>query len=258
MESIQTAPEPKLFEVPQGNKTASYVALPPNWRGEFAKDPALQHTPEVVNETTSVANSPSFLTYFNRFKDERTLVTASRSGQRLIAHLDYHLNAGNPSPNRHSLIRVYKTDRRFNEWLTHNGKSFGQVRFAEFLEDRMLDVRSPEHADLLQSIVKFKALRSSACNSVIEGNGDVRFEFVQSTSSPAGGVVLPERIAIRVPVLEFEDEWDIHARLRYELNEGKVSFKYELIAIDDVTDLAFRTAIADLGKQAAVSVILTD
>lgn len=105
--------------------------------------------------------------------------------------------------------------------------------------------------------MQFKALQKTTCVSALDTqNGDIKLEFVQETRNTRDGVVLPDRITIKVPVLEFEGEWEIHARLRYSLNEGKITFRYELIQIEDVEDLAFRTAIDSLAKLLKAPILL--
>lgn len=257
MDQLQNAPAPQLFEVstPDGDKP--YMALPPNWKGELV-EPRLD-VPTIIRERQTAANTEAFSAYLDRFKDARTILFASRTTRYVTARLDYHETATQPSSDTHSLARPFKPDRKFEAWKKLNGKDLTQIQFVNFLEDHLADVSSPDQATLLRSIVQFKALRQVNCASAVNlSNGDLQFQYTQDTKSESGQVVMPERIQITVPVLEFESEWAINARLSYVLGEGRLTFKFQLIQIEDVEDLAFATAVEQLSKAVGAQILLQD
>jgi uncharacterized protein YfdQ (DUF2303 family) len=258
MEQIQ-APSPARFTLVKNGVEFDYIVKPQGWTSEIVENEELDHTPPVVEGEQSVANTASFKAYFSRFADERSILFASRSRGVVRAELDYHLNAETPAPSKHALTRTFKKDRKFVAWKQRNGQQQTQAQFVEFLEDHLDDVRDPNQADLLRSIVQFKAFRTANCASAVDlSSGDVQFQFTQETKGVAGQAVLPERILIEVPVLEFERAWKIAARLKYRLNEGKLVFWFELIRIEDVEDEAFRTAVDDLSKEIGAGILLAD
>lgn len=259
-EGINTAPVPELFTVKQDGEERSYVALPPGWEGEFPRDARNDVKPVVVQGARQFATTEAFATYFTRFETPRALVTSSRKRNSVTAELDYHLDAQTPEPGKHNVTRVYQFDRRFSAWLQKSGVDLKQIEFVEFLEDRLVDIADPDQGTLLNSIVQFKAFREANCASAVNlANGDIACEYTQVTRGAAGKAVLPERITIEVPVLEFERHWRIHARLRFRLNEGRLTFSYSLIGVDDIKDAAFMQAITDLSaKIGDRSVLLVD
>lgn len=260
-QSSFAAPVPALFCLDMGHgddKTVPFVALPPGWTGKFVDEK--RDTPRVVNGHQLAADLAAFVGYFTRFEDERALLCASRQHNNVTAILDYHENAASPEPAKHLLTRQFKLDRAFAAWRAKNARPMTQPEFVEFLEDRLTDISSPSQATLMKSIVNFKAFRTANCSSAVDlSNGDVQLQFTQETKNSKGEAVLPERITIRVPIFEFEAEWQIDARLRYRLGDGgRLTFSFELTSIEDAEDLAFRAAVKVISEAVKRPILLQD
>lgn len=252
------ADKPQLtsYQVPGSDKLLPVAFLPPNWQRI-----ALADSPKVASHIegcVTAADSDAFVHYFDRFKEEGTLVTADRNEKVISARLDYHRDSYSPRLNLHRLNRVLKTDRRFVLWNNYNKRDISQNVFVEFLEDNLADIINPDQGVVLRSATEFKANRNSTVVSVVNGaSGDNTFQFHQETKAVSGTVLLPERITIRVPVFEFEREFDITARLRYRMtDEKKLFFSFDFVKIEEAIDIAFRRVVDDLQKDIKHPIIL--
>lgn len=257
METVEAIrPQIEEVNIPGLQKPVPHVFLPPEWTSHpLAAIPTIVHE---IAATQEFANGESFLAYLERFKDERSYLTANRQRHSVTAHLDYHKDSRTPSINKHSATRSFKYDRRFTAWSNLNRRELTQIQFVEFMEDNLLDVVEPNNGELLNSITQFKAYRQSNCVSVVDSaSGDTRFEFVQQTKNEKGQAVLPERIVLQIPVFEFESNIELNARLRYKVSEDqKVKFTIEFIKLEEAVDIAFQHAVKGLEQQTKLKIHL--
>lgn len=247
METVE-APKPHLMDV----AGVPVIVTPPGWNISEQTEllPAeFVQTPGQIETTVVVGNDESFAHYDALFTTEATQYFVRRSDSRVTAVFDYH-QPGKPAHRGHLLARRYTLSREFTEWKANSGKNFSQKAFAEFLQDRMHHLSRSERADvsqaqLLQAVLQFRANQNSVCNSATNlSNGDVRFEYTKDTQVLSA--TLPTQLLLAFRIYEFGQQWEIAARLNYELKEGKVTFSYQLINVDSLVEDAFAAEVERL------------
>lgn len=141
------------------------------------------------------------------------------------------------------------------EWLAWRDKDRkdwpSNEAFALWLEDQLPDIVSPPADELLQIINTFRVDEShSWSNDVTLANGKIDMQYkkhVDGHASANGGrVAIPEIIGLRLPVWAGLDAktYELQARFRYRLREGRLTMRYELVRPHKIVELAFRDMVA--------------
>lgn len=119
----------------------------------------------------------------------------------------------------------------WDTWSKASRKPMGQVEFAEFLEDRVDDIKEPHGADLITLIDNFSAVRSATFGSKVSRvNGSVKLTYNDETST--GDLVLPETFTLGIPVFDGGPSYAVKARLRYRFGGGAVAFSIPMVRPD--------------------------
>ena len=154
-------------------------------------------------------------------------------------HRDFKLDF----PVRHS--------REWTVWTKHNGKGAAfnsNESFALFLEDNAVDIHQPAAAQMLAIALNFRVKADVAFANAVrleDGNTELAFSNVVTGSAAGangGKVKIPEQFKIRVPVFEGLNAklYEVDARFRYRLTDGKLSIWYELVRPHKVVEAAFK------------------
>lgn len=264
---VQQSPTPYQTDV----NGVPVIATPPSWSLHQLTNLAAHAFVQLPSQITGeqlVQNNESFAYYNHRFASDATLYTVSRENRRVTARLDYHAGSNKPSHNAHLLVREFSFSKRFQAWRESNKRNFSQIDFAHFLEDRIRDLSTAEHApasqgSLLSAVLQFKATQSGVCNSATNlMNGDVEFTFSNNTNITS--TQLPQSLLLSLDVFEFGRYWDIPARLKFRLKDGVLTFWYELIRIEEFLDEVFAQEVESLrmmlngGDAAGVTFVLED
>lgn len=220
----------------------------------------------------------SFIEHVNRFKDADSAVFADVSATpKVVAVLDYHRAGAQGSPRfgRHRSEYAFPLSEQWKAWAAKNGVVMDQAGFAEFLENRVLDVASPEGlgensraiaAKLGQSFATpQKLLELSRGLAVREGSivqnaknlstGETQIQFTtQHTDERGEPLKVPGLFLIAIPVFDDGVAYEIAVRLRYRLSGGRISWFYEIHSADVVLRDAIEEACTRVAKESALPV----
>lgn len=198
--------------------------------------------PRRVRATPVFRSGDSFIEYVRRFASEATVVFADEKQSRLTAIIDYHQSGDSPAWCDHTASYECPYSKEWQAWVAHDGKNIEQGEFAEFLEERAQDVVTPTGAELLEIALQFKVIRKAAFGSAIRLNtGEFQFQF--SEENQKGTVELPEVIHIGVAPFHNGEKYEVKARLRYRLREGRLTLSYHLMEPHRFVEHAFRELI---------------
>lgn len=238
--------------------------------------------PRRIEDRFEARKLPSFIDYVNRFKTEHTALFAVSDGvgdAKLFAKIDYHQGRNadvTPSWCDHRANFEFPLSVEWKAWTAQNGSWMPSAKFAEFIEDRIVDVLAPPEASQLpEAIVQLigafgkearlgtpatmfslgKGLRVSQrmeaaeANNLSTGEGEIVFKTENTSTTTAKGhkVEVPTMFLIGIPVLESGDAYRIAARLRYRVDGGSVFFRYDLWRADKT----FETVFLDVAHEAA-------
>ena len=137
----------------------------------------------------------------------------------------------------------------WNRWTGNDTEPLSQTGFAMFIEDNLADIAAvegmPTGQQLLEMATSFQANQDMRFKSAVRlQNGGVNMSFVQDDDNQTlAQMKLFEKIAIGIPVFWNGDAYQITARLRYRVKEGRLTFWYELIRHDKVLEDATKTLI---------------
>jgi len=104
---------------------------------------------------------------------------------------------------------------------------------------------SPTGAQMLQMALSFEANQDTRFKSAIRlQNGGVQMSFVQDDDAQTlANMQMFDRFSLGLPVFWNGDAYQVDARLRYRVKEGKLSLWYELIRPDKKLESSTKTLI---------------
>lgn len=219
----------------------------------FAQKPARKRGTVTVDRVQSLAR------YVNTFggKDGSTMAFADvkhPKGACIHVVLDYHTaKAGEARWCDHEAIYQMTQTREWKEWLRHDGKRMSQMEFAEFLEDRMVDIADPPAADVYSLVRTLEAKRQVNFRSATrQEDGSIRVAYDEEIEtrggSQKGQVDVPSELTLAIRPFEGMDKWKLQVRLRYRLNEGSITFWYQIVEPDRVREACFEEQVGVFEK----------
>jgi uncharacterized protein YfdQ (DUF2303 family) len=137
----------------------------------------------------------------------------------------------------------------WKRWDGHDKKEFNQAGFASFLEENLKDIASvagsPTGTQMLEMALSFEANQDMRFKSAIRlQNGGVQMNFVQDDdASTLAKMQMFDRFSLGMPIYWNGDAYQVDARLRYRVRDGKLTFWFELIRSDKVLEAATKTLI---------------
>jgi uncharacterized protein YfdQ (DUF2303 family) len=254
--------------------------------------------PERREGTAQLVELASLIDHVNRFKDEDSALFAAPSptAPTLTAVLDYHRQngldvggapsiiapsggvlgqamttrlpsktvAGAPRFGKHRARYAFPLSDEWTAWLAQNGKVMPQAEFAAFLEDRIIDVASPEAAfDTARRFADAMGISSFATpaklrelargltihiddrttNRIDVATGETTMHFEETHNDAVGAPLqVPRAFIIQIPVFRAGVAYQFPVRLKYRAGGGKVQWFYEVHDARKALDDAFREA----------------
>lgn len=188
-------------------------------------------------ESIELLTAQSFIDYVGHFGDEQaSVIFADESAGQYRAIIDFHVVAMDEVMHRGTCDHVARyqcpQSLQWQVWMGSNGKMVAQTDFARFIEDNLPDVIRPTAATMLQVAMKLQVKKDVQFASEVRldnGQTQLRYEETIRGSTGAGEMVIPDTFTIRIPVFVGGPLYDIEARLRYRLHEGKLAIGYELV-----------------------------
>lgn len=203
---------------------------------------------------TVVCETPlGFTDYVKRYRDDNTIVFIRRREADMVAVLDYHVK-GDAGTGEHRASFKARTTPEWDRWMASNRAPMAQENFAEFIEDNLGDIGSPDGAVLLELVENFKVKKDVNFTSQIKrSNGAVKMAYVEdvtgSGGTSSGDMAIPEKIVLGIAVYEGGMKFKVEARLRYRLNGGKLALSYDILRLDDVLRNAFEEVVQGVQVQ---------
>ena len=241
-------------------------------------------SPERRTGTAVLTRLDSFIEHVNRFSDKDSIIYArdDRDRPALTAVLDYH-RAGSESDPRfgeHRSTFNFPLSDEWQAWQKFDKQVMDQREFAEFIEERVVDIEYVEDIDALSEEMRRYIGSTNAGriatptrmhelstnlevyeNSVVKqvqklqtGEAQIRFEsdHVDAAGAP---VDIPALFIICIPVFAHDAYYRIVARLRYRATGG-LKFWYELWRTDLVFNDAFDKACARVKEETTLPLLV--
>ncbi|PLX36975.1 MAG: hypothetical protein C0605_07860 [Hyphomicrobiales bacterium] len=292
---LAAAKQPILIDITDSDGEQRQILASPDGLAKFKIDSVKKllaeylETPEHRTGIAVMLDIPSLIAHANRFKNSNSALFATHGeSMTLTAKLDYHdacntedkngklQPATNPLPRfcRHSTKYRFPFSPEWNAWMAADGNTMNQVQFAEFLEDRIMDVMAPpewltentngitDSDKQLAEMVSRTGGRPCGHQRLMElsrglkvhdnqtvtdkfntSTGETSIQF-ESTHKDTDGkpIKVPNLFLIAIPVFKDGPLYRIAVRLRYRLGGGKIQWTLMLHRPDIFRDHAFREA----------------
>lgn len=261
-----------------------HVLLVPEGRTIKSIKPFLDeylNAPERTKGTATLTTLESFIAHVMRSKDVHSAIFAddAKKAPGLLAVYDYNRPSDHGGATALGISRFGEHRARYtfplsDEWnawtaAAASPEPMGQQAFAEFLEDRIVDVIDPtEGVDRIKEFAVNLALDLATpqrlmtlsrglslhvghqvTNAVAIGSGEGQITFTEEHKSADGGQLrVPGGFAIKIPIFRGDDAYQIGVRLRYRHQRGAISWTVNLHRADAMFTDAFDIAVAAAAK----------
>lgn len=232
--------------------------------------------PERRQGTAKLTTLQSFADHVNRFSDADSALFADDDADadedagcpKLVAVLNYHPGkAGAPRFGDHRAEYEFPVSDEWRTWTTT--PALTQRGFAEFIEDHIGDVIDPTKGlgaqtvafveqleialatpsqlmGLAKGLTVYAESRVTEKLDLANGTGQLAFE-TEHRDSQGAPLKVPRGFAVAIPVFTGGDRYTLPIRLRYRLNNAKLTWELKPHRVE----LAFRHAITEACGKAA-------
>ena len=195
-------------------------------------------------DTVDLERADSFIRYVNAHKIPDTSAiyqTSNEKGETSFkAIIDDHQIGENGTPNwqSHKVIYTPKTSREWRIWNEWNNRDAPQEHFAAFIEDNMPDIIEPNGSILLEIVRTLESKKNVHFKSGVRlDNGDFSIQYEETSTAKAGekGTLdIPQIIKLSIPVYDGGANYEVEARFRYRITDGRLRMWYELVRLQDI------------------------
>jgi len=212
-----------------------------------------EHTGILARKTglTIVRDADSFLTYYAKHHDDATEVYSDVEALTVTAVLDAHAE-DQPRFGIHRLTLGLRRTKAWTEWLALDGKLVDQDRFANFLEDQLPYLETPDAATMLEIAQSIKATTKAEFQSSSRlQSGERKFAYVEDTKASAGAkgdLAIPETFVIAVPPFEGAGAYRMTARFKYRLDRGTLALGFKLEQPEERAKAAFADVLTRIAE----------
>ena len=171
-----------------------------------------------------------------------TRVFGDHQAAVFVAVLNDHADEdGAPGWRDHTVTFACPTTKEWKTWQSKDGQRMSQADFAQFIEDNSLECLTPDAAtmiELARSLELRKSVNFASSIRLDNGLNELTFEERGDATAGKGKLVVPESFSLAMQVLQNGARYQIDARLRYRMNEGKLSMWYDLLRPHKVLEAA--------------------
>lgn len=204
--------------------------------------------------------------------------TTSDKGAEILAVIDYHqpenTNALSgtkqdilPNWGEHRATLVSQFAPEWLRWKAKDKELFGQVEFAEFLEDNSQDIvvpdtdtQAPNAATMHEVALTLSAKTGVQFASAVRlDNGQHQLtynETIESKAGQSGQLTVPDRFYLSLPPFVGTPRYLVKARLKHRLLRGEVKFFYEIERPHKILEAAINDIKAKIEKETALKVLM--
>jgi uncharacterized protein YfdQ (DUF2303 family) len=253
--AIGNAQSPYADRAAEG--TAAYSVVPKGYELKSLEE--FLPRPLRIRQDVALQDTDSFIAYVNDFKTlDASRIFFNGEAEEFTAVLDYHDTPDEPSWCGHKADFKPRRSVEFTTWMAKNRVQMTQVDFARFLEENLPDVVEPNSAELLQVALTFEAKRSVEFSSGVRlANGQIQFQFDETIRGAAqkGTIEIPEQFVLGISIHVNGPAYRIPVRLRWRLQESKLTFWYEIVRPHRFIEDALREILLRVATDTGIAVL---
>jgi len=188
--------------------------------------------PARIRRSLKVAETLSFIDYWQKFSTDRSEIRADLEQRCFTAVIDAHA-PDKPSWEEHTCKLVCRTSTEWDTWRGGDNTGMSQVKFAEFIETNAIDIVEPSAAEMKEISLTLQANKKVAFNSGVRlDNGQIQLgyhETIEGSAGVKGNLRVPEKFKLALRIFQGGDKYEVEAHLRYRINDGGLTFFYQII-----------------------------
>jgi uncharacterized protein YfdQ (DUF2303 family) len=202
--------------------------------------------PDHIAQGVTLQTVESLIDYMMRFKVENSVLFADIQANSIAGLIDYHGHEA-PAHVAHRATMVLPLSEEWRLWTGISGKLQDQLSFARFIEENGGDIAEPSGADVLEVMRDLQARRKVNFTKAVRTSSDnENFEFTDETEMKSrGGVEVPTRFKLTIPVYFGEAATDLYAFLRWKLDEGQLQLGIQLNRAEFVRQAVFQQIVLE-------------
>lgn len=201
-----------------------FMALPEGYSVHSLED--FQTAPNKIVAAPKFRDVASLSAYLARFEREESVALSRLAENEIRVVIDHHVDSGTAAWAKHTATFKACFTPEYQAWREIDRKPIGQVTALEFLEERAIDVVEPGAADIMDIIMNFDALKRVTFRQSTRLHDGQRQFLYHEENEVKGQINLPEMIALRLPVYEGMEPDVIKVRIRYRIDDGKLTFAF--------------------------------
>jgi uncharacterized protein YfdQ (DUF2303 family) len=230
--------------------------------GHTATEVTLPHAlplyePHHITQSVTLQTVDSLVDYVNRYKGAHTLLFADIHRDLVVAQVDYHAPATPGRVSHQATLQLVKSIE-WTAWTGISGRLMEQLEFARFIEENAADVRAPVAADLLECVRDLQAHRKVSFHKAVRTASDnENFEFSEETEAKTrkGGIDIPTKFALGIPVYFGECDEALHAFLRWKLDDGSLKLGIQLHRAEHVRQAVFQALVRNVAERTGCAAV---
>lgn len=200
--------------------------------------------PRYVKQAVILQTQDSLVEYVNRYKTDDTVLFADIAANSILATVDYHAK-DKAAHVAHRAMLTLPFSEEWGLWTRISGQLKPQLEFARFIEENGADVRAPDAAELLEAVRDLQANRKvNFIKAVRTSSDNENFEYQDETKTTTrGGIELPTKFKLGLPVYFGEPDTEVFAFLRWKLDDGALTLGIALHRAEHVRQAVFKQIV---------------
>lgn len=214
-------------------------------------------SPRYIAQTVTLETKDSLVDYTDRFMNDASMLFASIAENRITAMIDYHQPLDEASNTAHRASMHLPFSEEWRVWTGVSGRLMPQLEFARFIEENAGDVVAPAGADLLEAIRDLQAHRKvNFIKAVRTSSDNENFEYTDETEARTkGGVEIPTKFKLSIPVYFGEPPTEVYAFLRWRLDEGALTLGIQIHRAEHIRQAVFKQIVMTVGERTGAPVV---
>jgi len=183
-----------------------------------------------------VEDVQSFIRYMSEWKSEYTRIFAATLNPpyRFVGIIDYPSVNGRPDWGSHVVTLELTETEAWKTWSQNSGEEFGQVEFAQFLEENNADIERPNGATMMELALALEATSEASFKSrIVLQNGATAFAFDDAITATAqtsdGRIEIPDEFVIRVSAFVGMPAMDVTCKFRYRFRKPHLNLAFVIL-----------------------------
>ncbi len=211
--------------------------------------------PRRAKSTRTVNDAASFVAYLAKHGLANSEVWADTVNSTVVGVIDAHTDASEAtvaSPQAgwesHKVNLKLEKSKPWLAWEQSDGVMMAQLDFAEFIDLRAIDVRTPAPAELIELAQHFQAKRNLDYESSERmSDGQTQLTYKETTTAKAGTkghIEIPDTLQLVLKPYIGGPAYFVTARFRYRLVGAVLQLGYVLERPQEILDAAFADIVA--------------